>query len=52
MGPNAVEVNVNPFDYPGDAQLGLSILLLVGGFFFIFWMERSSQNLQNGNTKT
>ena len=52
MGPNAVEVNVNPFVYSGDAQLGLSILLLVGGFFFIFWMERSSQNLQNGNTKT
>lgn len=50
--PSGEEFNLNPFQYEGDPQLWLSILLLLGGFFFIFWMERSSETLNNGNNKT
>lgn len=47
--PNEEEINLNPLQIEGDPQLMLSILLLLAGFFFIFWMERSSETLKNGN---
>ena len=49
--PSGKEVNLNPLQLDGDPKLMLSILLLLGGFFFIFWMERSSETLKNGNKK-
>lgn len=44
---NGKEINLNPLQIEGDSQLTVAVILLLVGFFFIYWMERSGETLKN-----